>query len=222
MPTSNLVLTPTVSLGRSHFSPLSAGHRAPERTGRIRSEQADAWRQVAAAYHAAGLSTIYLIRGSVGLAAANTLEALARTFPPAEGCCAAPIASWPSRRSDDGATFTPAYAREFERSLGAGGGPRIAVRLVEWSDENNHLGRADAAVRLVAPLAGRPGRTSPVACWSGRMGTPATSLALATHLLSGNRADVEAFFPAAEIYYRWPLLGWIDIPLWRRVRALLD
>ena len=69
--------------------------------------------------------------------------------------------------------------------------------------------------------AGRPGRSAAARAglgpWARRQ-----RRGLATHLLSGNRADVEAFFAAAEIYYRWPVLGWIDIPLWRRVRALLD
>ncbi len=180
-----------------------------------------AWRQVAAAYQAAGISTIYLVRGSVGLAAASTLGALARSFPPARTVLRRAHRELAQSTADEGATFTPAYAREFERALRAGGGPRISVRLIEWSDENNHLGRADAAVRLVAALlAGRAERPGRVLIWAhGHAGNVA---ALATHLLSGSRSDVEAFFQATEIYYRWPLLGWIDIPLWRRVRALLD
>ncbi len=156
----------------------------------------------------------------MGLAAANTLDALARTFPPARGVLRRAQRELTGSPSGEGGTFTQAYARELERSLGAAGGPRIAVRLVEWSDENNHLGRADAAVRLVALLSGdQAAQRRRVLVWAhGHAGNVA---ALATHLLSGNRADIEAFFAAAEIYYRWPLLGWIDIPLWRRVRALL-
>ncbi len=178
------------------------------------------WRQIAAAYHAAGISTIYLVRGSVGLAAASTLEALARTFPPAGSVLRRAYHELAASSADESATFTPAYAREFERSLRADGRPRINVRLIEWSDENNHLGRADAAVRLVASLlANRDQQHGRALIWAhGHGGNVA---ALATHLLSGNRDDVEAFFAAAEIYYRWPLLGWIDIPLWRSVQSLL-
>jgi hypothetical protein len=220
MPTSNLFAHQQYRLA----APISPHHLlAPQSLGESCDDpdrQADGWRQVATAYQAAGISTIYLVRGSVGLAAASTLEALARTFPPARGVLRRAQRELSQSASDEGATFTPAYARELERSLTVVGGPRIAVRLVEWSDENNHLGRADAAVRLVASLladrADRPGR---VLVWAhGHAGNVA---ALATHLLSGNRADVEAFFQATEIYYRWPLLGWIDIPLWRRVWTLL-
>jgi hypothetical protein len=185
------------------------------------ADRAECWREVAATFHAAGISTVYLVRGSVGLAAASTLEALARTFPPARGLLRRAHRELAASAADDGLTFTQAYARDFERSLRLGGGPRIAVRLVEWSDENNHLGRADAAVRLVALMAGdRANHRGRVLVWAhGHAGNVA---ALATHLLSGNRGDIEAFFEATEIYYRWPLLGWIDIPLWRRVHSLLD
>jgi len=156
----------------------------------------------------------------VGLAAVSALGALARTFPPAR------TALWQAHREltgssvGDSGTFTHAYARELERSLASAGGSRIAVRLVEWSDENNHLGRADAAVRLVALLAGdqAAGRRR-VQIWAH--GHAGNVVALATHLLSGNRVDIDAFFRAAEVYYRWPVLGWIDVPLWRRVEALL-
>jgi len=206
-------------------APISPHHLlAPQAPGVDRegqADQAECWRQIAAAYRAVGLSTICLVRGSVGLAAANTLDALARTFPPARGVLRRAHRELADSPAGDSGTFTQAYAREFERSLGDGGGSRIAVRLVEWSDENNHLGRADAAVRLVALLAGAPAaERRRVLIWAH--GHAGNVVALATHLLSGNRTDIDAFFAAAEIYYRWPVLGWIDIPLWRRVRALLE
>jgi hypothetical protein len=47
-------------------------------------------------------------------------------------------------------------------------------------------------------------------------------LALVTQLLAQDPAAAEAFFEAARIYYRWPLLGCVDIPLWRRLRRLLS
>jgi len=45
--------------------------------------------------------------------------------------------------------------------------------------------------------------------------------ALLTHLLSGDGGSVERFFDAARWYYRCPILGLIDIPLWRHVELLL-
>ncbi|HEY1785268.1 MAG TPA: hypothetical protein VGG30_06945 [Pirellulales bacterium] len=206
-------------------APISPHHllapRAPGIDPGDQAQHAESWRQIAAAYHAVGLSTIYLIRGSVGLAAANTLDALARTFPPARGALRRAQREMADSPPGDSGTFTRAYAHEFERSLGTDGGSRIAVRLVEWSDENNHLGRADAAVRLVALLAGdRTTERRRMLIWAH--GHAGNVVALATHLLSGNRSEIDTFFAAAEVYYRWPVLGWIDIPLWRRVRALLE
>jgi hypothetical protein len=43
-----------------------------------------------------------------------------------------------------------------------------------------------------------------------------------TNLLAGNREAVDRFFQAAEVYYRWPMLGWVDVPVWNRVRRLLS
>ena len=45
--------------------------------------------------------------------------------------------------------------------------------------------------------------------------------ALLTNLLGCDRQAVAQFFEAAAIYYRWPLVGCVDIPVWNRVRALL-
>jgi hypothetical protein len=42
-----------------------------------------------------------------------------------------------------------------------------------------------------------------------------------TNLLSGDRQSIERFFRAAETYYRWPLIGQTDVPVWDRVRRLL-
>ena len=35
-----------------------------------------------------------------------------------------------------------------------------------------------------------------------------------TNLLGSNREAIEGFFEATRIYYRWPLLGCVDIPVW--------
>jgi hypothetical protein len=47
--------------------------------------------------------------------------------------------------------------------------------------------------------------------------------ALASHLLSGDPAAIQEFFAAAAIYYRLPMTGVVDVPVWQRVRrTLLD
>ncbi len=180
------------------------------------------WADVARAYRAAGVSAIYLIHG--GLAATDAidlLQALSRTFPSAASALRRVTGELSQSAAPHAGSYSGTFARDFERALNRTGGARIPVRLFEWSHENNHLGRADAAVRLVAQLAtsdlDRGGR---VLVWAH--GHAGNVLALVTHLLAHDREAAEAFFAAAEVYYRWPLLGWIDIPLWRRLRALLD
>ncbi len=96
----------------------------------------------------------------------------------------------------------------------------IPVRLFEWSGEESHLGRADGAVRMIDELTSlelEPGQR--VVLWGHHHA--GNIFALATFLLSGRRAAVARFFRAVRIYYRWPLLGCVDIPVWNRVRRRL-
>jgi hypothetical protein len=180
------------------------------------------WTEVARAYRAAGVSSIYLVQGGLPAAdAAQLLGALARAFPLAAGALGRLRGELSRSASEQAPSYTGSFARGFERAINSAGGARIPVRLLEWSSENNHLGRADAAVRLVAQLAStdleRGGR---VLLWAH--GHAGNVLALLTQLLARDPQTADAFFSAAEVYYRWPLLGWIDIPLWRRVRGLLS
>jgi hypothetical protein len=46
-------------------------------------------------------------------------------------------------------------------------------------------------------------------------------LALASNLLGGDPDSRERFFHAARSYYRWPLPGRVDVPVWRDVRSAL-
>jgi hypothetical protein len=180
------------------------------------------WAAVASAYRSAGVSAIYLLHG--GLAATDAIDllrSLARTFPSAANVLRRITGELSHSSAPDAGSYTGTFARDFERALNHTGGARIPVRLFEWSHENNHLGRADAAVRLVAQLATTDlERSGRILVWAH--GHAGNVLALATHLLAHDREAAAAFFSAAEVYYRWPLLGWIDIPLWRRLHSLLD
>jgi hypothetical protein len=120
----------------------------------------------------------------------------------------------------DGGDYTEQYVRWFESSLYRPGGPRIPVRMFHWSGEPNHLGRADGAVRLVDELVSQelaPGQR--VLLWGHD--EAGNVLALASRLVTGDRDETARFFQAAAIYYRWPLLGCVDIPVWERVRTRL-
>jgi hypothetical protein len=46
--------------------------------------------------------------------------------------------------------------------------------------------------------------------------------ALITNLLAADPKQLDRFFNAARVYYRWPLLGYVDVPRWRRVRMWLS
>ena len=49
--------------------------------------------------------------------------------------------------------YTPGYAQTFQDGLTHAAGREIPVELFHWSSQNNHIGRADGAVRLIARLA---------------------------------------------------------------------
>lgn len=49
--------------------------------------------------------------------------------------------------------YTPAFAKRMEAALSARTPVPIPVQLFNWSSHNNHIGRADAAVRLIDELA---------------------------------------------------------------------
>jgi hypothetical protein len=122
--------------------------------------------------------------------------------------------------SDPGADYTESYAHWFESGILASDRPTIPVRLFQWSGEANHLGCADGAVRLIDELSAlglEPGQR--VLLWGHQYA--GNLFALTTFLLSGRANAVARFFRAARIYYRWPVLSLLDIPVWNRVRRRL-
>jgi hypothetical protein len=169
----------------------------------------------------AGVGVIYLVHGNlVGADAFGLLPELSRVFPSTSGAVRRVIRRIVDRLTGDLGNFTGNYAKLFEASINRSGERAIAVRRFHWSSENNHLGRADGAIRLIDELdcleleAG-----SRVMLWGHSHA--GNVFALMTNLLGGNREAVEGFFEAARVYYRWPLLGCVDIPVWWRVRQLL-
>lgn len=175
--------------------------------------------EVGAAFRAGGVTAVYLVHGScVGPDVSGVLAGLVRTFPDAQPAVARLIRR--ARLGSAFAHFSESYARLFEAAINPPDAEPIPVRLFEWSNENHHLGRADGAVRLVDRLASlEPGRRQRVLLWGH--GHAGNVFALATNLLGGDRESVGRFFEAADVYYRWPLAGCVDIPLWYRVRRLL-
>jgi hypothetical protein len=176
---------------------------------------------VGAVYRAAGVARIYLVHGTMaGPEVLGLLAELARVFPAASRPVRRVLAGIMSTLTGETGSYTQEYARGFESAMRVPGEPTIPVRLLDWSSENHHIGRADGAVRLIDELASlRLPRGGRVLLWGHSHA--GNLFALATHLLAGEPEAAELFFKATEIYYRWPLLRCVDIPVWNRVRALL-
>ena len=108
-----------------------------------------------------------------------------------------------------------------KRRSTAPGLSHIPVRLFPWSGQNNHIGRADAAVQLIDELGRRPRiDRQRVLLWGHSHA--GNVFALMTNLLAADQVSRNRFFNAARIYYRWPLMGHVDVPRWRRVRRRFD
>lgn len=174
------------------------------------------------AFRAAGVRAVYLAHGTfVGDDTLGIVRELARVFPAANEGLRRLIRRLINRLTGDVGNYTESYARLFGSTINCPGKPRIPVRLFQWSSENHHLGRADGAVRLLDELASlEVAENQRVLLWGHSHA--GNVFALVTNLLGGGREASDEFFKAAEIYYRWPILGCVDIPVWEHVRALLE
>ncbi|MCL6502652.1 MAG: hypothetical protein K6T86_08195 [Pirellulales bacterium] len=169
---------------------------------------------------AAHVSVIYLLHGTfAGYDALGALVQLERWLPRAHRALVRQFKGLVDRLQGEAANYTPQYAALLQRQLTAGG-PPIAVRRFLWSSGNYHLARADAAVRLIDELATTwPPEPQRVLLWGHSHG--GNVLALVTQLLGGQPEQLSAFFTACEPFYRNPLTGRVDIPVWQRVRQAL-
>jgi len=167
------------------------------------------------------VGAVYLAHGTfVGPDALGALVELARIYPSASSPVRRLIKRIMDKITGEVGNYTGRYARQLESAIRPSDQARIPVWRFHWSSENNHIGRADGAVRLIDELLAlglEPGQR--VLLWGHSHA--GNVFALATNLLAGNREAVEAFFHAAEIYYRWPVVGCVDIPVWDRVRDAL-
>src|SRR5258708_7449580 len=177
-------------------------------------------RRVGEALRAADVGAIFLVHGTfAGIDALGILAELARWYPAGRdsiGCVAKRMVD---ALAGDAGNYTNGYAESFEESIRGSGEP-VSVRLFHWSSENHHLGRADAAVRLIDEIAALelPPRRRILVWGHSHAGNV---FALMSNVLAGDAESIERFFAAARVYYRVPLTGMIDIPVWERVRRLL-
>jgi hypothetical protein len=167
------------------------------------------------------VAAVYLVHGTfAGNDAFGLMGELGRLFPAASDAMRQVIKQMIDAVAADVGNYTGEYARTFEEAIHRDGKPRIPVRCFHWSSENHHIGRADGAVRLIDELASlNPAAGERLLLWGHSHA--GNVFALMTNLISGDQEAVEKFFEAARVYYRWPVVGCIDIPLWRRVHDLL-
>jgi hypothetical protein len=173
------------------------------------------------AFRRADVRAIYLVHGTfVGADALGLIREVARVSPK----MAEPLRRLQKQLADsiakDAGNYTVEFAEEFEQRISTENARRIPVKLFNWSSENHHIGRADGAVRLIDELSSRDdlrgGRV--LLCGHSHGGNV---FALLTNLLNADSAMRSSFFRAARSYFRWPVVGKVDMPVWTRVRSRL-
>jgi len=200
---------------------------------------------VGKALRAHRVRAIYLVHGTfAGWDALGLLAELDRYVPALADVCRHGAKRVFDSVAGDVGNYTAAYAETFERAINRAGEPHIHVRRFSWSGENHHIGRADAAVRLLDELLGM---SSAHVVASLRDATRVSErlahvcahsefnrvllwghshagnvFALMTNLLAGNQECVAKFFRAARSFCRRWFLGRRELPHWQRVREALQ
>jgi hypothetical protein len=175
--------------------------------------------QVGQSWREAGVERVYLVHGTfVGNDALGLWRGLSRIMPAAASPLRKLSRSLGEAVFGENGNFTQEYAEGMQRALSNNDGPSIPVVRFDWSSENNHIGRADAAIRLIDDITQlEPHRR--ILLWGHSHG--GNVFALMSNLLSGDRESVARFFDAARAYYRYPLFRRIDLPVWESVRERL-
>lgn len=183
-----------------------------------------------AAFGRAQVAAVYCVHGTfAGSDTLGLLTELARFAPELSQSLGRLGKQTVNAITGESGNYTPEYVTAFETGLSTGAGRTIPVRLFNWSSQNNHIGRADGAVRLVDELARlaaglpepqlRAAQPPRVVLWGHSHA--ANVFALATNLLGSDSQAREEFFHAARSFYQPWLWGETDLPVWESVRQLL-
>lgn len=186
--------------------------------GARRQQIADDVADVAEAFQQAEVRSIYLVHGTLAGTDAlgwygelsNVLPSIARKLKRNQKQLVDSIIG-------DRGNYSPEFAEQFAAVLESDGAD-IPVRLFRWSGENHHLGRANAAVRLIDQLASEHPGPSLIHLWGHSHA--GNVFALVTNLLAADKATRERFFSTTKRY--GGRSGRIDFAAWQRVRKLLD
>lgn len=173
------------------------------------------------AYRRAGVGAIYLVHGTfVGQDAVGLISELGRVFPSVGDTLRRLARQMADKAFDEAGNYSSKFVDDFDHAINAGSDLRVPVQSFEWSSENNHIGRADGAVRLIYELAELDIPSGKrVLLWGHSHA--GNVFALVSQLLGGDKSAVSEFFDAARMYYKWPVLGFTDIPMWRAISKML-
>jgi hypothetical protein len=183
-----------------------------------------------AAFGQARVAAVYCVHGTfAGNDALGLLTELARFAPGLSESLSRLGKQTVDAIAGESGNYTPEYVAQFQAGLSAGAGRTIPVRLFNWSSQNNHIGRADGAVRLVDELARlavglpeehlRSAQPPRVVLWGHSHA--GNVFALVSNLLGCDAETADDFFHAARSFFRPWLRRKIDLPVWESVRRLL-
>ena len=170
----------------------------------------------------AGVAAVYLVHGTfVGTDALGVLSKLEPIAPSANQV----FRRWKNAFLDaaigESGNYTREMAKGFQDAMHRDGAAVIPVHRFHWSSQNNHISRADAAVRLIKELDGLNlphGRR--ILLWGHSHA--GNAFAIMTNLIAANDRVRRQFFRAARSYYRWPVCGCVDVPVWPWLQRRLE
>jgi hypothetical protein len=177
---------------------------------------------VGASLRNANVAAIYLVHGTfVGSDALGLLAQVGRFLPGVGDVLRRLSKQLVDVVAQDIGNYTRQYADTFSAAINPPGARPIAVRLFAWSSQNNHIGRADAAVRLIAELDKQEFSADSRLLFWGHSHA-GNVFALLTNLLFGDRTFRDGFFGRCRAYYRCPIRRKYDVAVWDQVADRLN
>lgn len=170
----------------------------------------------------AGVDAIFLVHGTfVGNDFLGLLAELSRFAPELSLKLSRVGKTAIDRITGEAGNYTQAFATALQEGISRGAKRDIAVQFFNWSSQNNHIARADGAIRLIAQLAKLAEHASPerLLIWGHSHG--GNVMALVSQLLGTNQDSRDEFFRAARSYFNTWIRGSVDIPIWQEVQKLL-
>ena len=176
------------------------------------------------------LAAVFLVHGTfVGNDALGLLTELRRYWPELSERLRSAIKGMVDLVVGETGNYTAEFADALGAGLTAAQGGVVPVRRFNWSSQNNHIGRADGAIGLIAELAtlaesipadrftsDRPPRAM---LWGHSHG--GNVLAIVTNLLAADAETRQQFFDAARIFFQRSRESAPDFPAWQQVEQLL-